>query len=368
MAIGDPQLRYATHTEVADGVKTDFEINFVGGYINPTHVLAVSVVVDEATGLTTDRQVHLTEIISSSGNAATVRIAPAVEAGRTVVIFRSTPKMAMLVQYLNGSILSKENLDLANKQLLMLIQEMLDNHNENSLTLREVVDHTIDLSNLIEEIYEEVLRLLSSGGIISVEPRLWTGVGDGETLDWPLVGADVADAGFYDTYVAGMGVIPNEDFSILTTDSPEDTMIHFETPVPDGVVWFTVLRGYAKPYAGPPPVVSLDIPVHDAEGPTFHVDEAVRWGLVRAGHPDGCEFTLKAINPLNENRLNTGSYVSFCQKTFGPVTVVGDPGVTLSVPAGCLPQTRAQNSIITATCEDADSNLWILSGDLAQDN
>lgn len=365
MAIDDPQLRYATHTEVVDGNKTDFEINFVGGYINPAHVLAVSVVVDPETGLTTDRQIHLTEIISTSGNAATVRIAPAVAEGRTVIIFRSTPKTAMLVQYLNGSILSKENLELANRQLLMLIQEILDNHNENSLTLREAVETVIDLNTLIEEIYQQVIELLASGGIISVEPRLWTGVGDGETLDWPIIGADVDDAGFYDTYVAGLGVIPNEDFSILTADSPEDTMIHFETPVPDGVVWFTVLRGYAKPYAGPEPINSMDIPIYDAAGPTFFVDGAVKWGLVRCTNLDGCAVTVNTINPLDADAMVTGSYVSLMQRGVGQVVVSADPGVTVRVPGGCLPMTRAENSAITLVCEDADSNLWVLSGDLA---
>lgn len=365
MAIGDPQLRYATHTEVTDGIKTDFEINFVGGYINPTHVLAISVLVDEETGLTTDRQVHATEIISSSENAATVRISPAVEAGRTVVIFRSTPKTGMLVDYSNGSILSKANLDLANRQLLMLIQEMLDNVNEDSLTLREVVDLTLDLNSLITEIYEDVLELLSSHGIISVAPRVWSGVGDGETLDWPLVGADVDASGFYDTYVAGEGMEPELDYTILTSDTPADTLIRFTEPVPDGVRWFVVLRGYAKPYAGPPPINSMDIPVLDAEGTVFFADEDSRWALVRCTHVDGCTVTINEVNPTSEEPIRTGSFVSFMQRGLGPVVVEGDPAVTIRVPGGCLPRTRAENSIITAVCEDADSNLWVLSGDLA---
>lgn len=367
MPTSDPQLRYATHVEEADGVKTDFEVNFVGGYINPSHVLCVSVVVDESTNLATDRQIHTTEIVSESGNAATVRVAPAVEAGRTVIIFRDTTKTAMLVQYLNGSLLTKDNLDLANKQLLMLIQEMLDGLNENSLTLREAVETIVDLNSLIEEIYRQVLELLASGGIITVEPRTWFGTGDGVTQDWPIVGADVDDAGFYDTYVSGLGIIPNEDYSILMGDDSSETLLHFETPVPDGAVWFTVLRGYAKPYAGPAPIVSLDIPIYDATGPTFHADEAVRWGLVRCSNSSGCTVTIKEINPVNEERLGDGSYFSFCQKGVGPVVIDADPGVTVAVPGGCLPQTRARNSIITATCEAADGNYWILSGDLAQE-
>ncbi len=281
----------------------------------------------------------------------------------------------MIVKYLNGAALTKDNLDLANTQLLMLIQEMLDGLNENTLTLqgateliRETVVQVTDILTRMEVLYEEVLLLLSSGGIISVEPRLYTGVGDGDTLDWPMVGADVADAAFYDTYVAGMGIIPNEDFSVLTTEDPADTMIHFETPVPDGTVWFTVLRGYAKPYAGPVPITNLDIPIFDAEGSTFFADEAVKYGIVRCTSAAGCTVTIKEINPLNPDRLNTGAYVSFYQRNSGPVSVTHDLGsAVLMVPGGCLPQTRAMGSVITAVCEDADSNLWVLGGDLAQE-
>lgn len=368
MAVGDPQLRYATHTELADGIKTDFEVNFVGGYINPDHVLCVSVVVDEETNLATDRQIHTTEIISQSGNAATVRVAPAVEAGRTVIIFRDTTKTAMLVQYLDGSLLTKDNLDLANKQLLMLIQEILDGLNENSLDLNEAISTIIDLNEIIRNIYEEVIELLENSGIIAIEPRVWHGVGDGITQDFPLFGADVADPGFYDTYVSGLGVIPNEDYTVLLNDTPEDTLLHFEEPPADGAVWFTVLRGYARP-ANPQgePILSLDIPVFDAEGPTFHADEAVKWGLVRCTYGGGCLVTVKEINLMDEERMRTGSYVSFMQRGVGPVTVQGDPDVTLSIPGGCLPQTRALHSVVTVTCEDEDSNLWVLSGDLAQE-
>ena len=176
------------------------------------------------------------------------------------------------------------------------------------------------------------------------------------------------DAGFYDTYVAGLGVIPNTDYAILTSDTPEDTLIHFEEAPGDGVVCFTVLRGYAKPYTGPAPITSMDIPIYDTELALFFADEAVRWGLVRCTNGDGCEVAIKEIDPLNENRLRDGSYFSFVQRGVGPVTIVADSvDVTINVPAGCIAQTRAYNSTITATCEDADSNIWLLSGDLAQE-
>ena len=42
MATPDPELRYATDVFDANGVQTDWEISFVGGYINPSHVYAMS--------------------------------------------------------------------------------------------------------------------------------------------------------------------------------------------------------------------------------------------------------------------------------------------------------------------------------------
>ena len=374
MAVNDPTYRYATQTWEADGVRTQYEIAFDGGYIRQSDVVAFSVLVDEDTGLTTDRTIHALTFLSeevdpdTEWKTATVQITPAVPAGRRVVIFRSTEKSEGLVNYTNGSVLTEKNLDLANDQAIFGIAEIMDGLANVGLTVEQTVGVVIDMNELIREIYENVLELLASGGIISVEPRVWSGVGDGETLDWPLLGADVDDAGFYDTYVAGAGVIPDTDYSILTSDTPADTLIHFETPVPDGVVWFTVLRGYAKPYTGPAPITSMDIPIFDTDLALFFADEAVRWGLVRCNNGTGCEVAIKEINPLNENRLNTGSYFSFVQRGLEPVTIVGDSlDVTVNVPAGCLPQTRAYNSTITATCEDADSNIWLLSGDLEQE-
>lgn len=374
MAVNDPTYRYATQTWEADGVRTQYEIAFDGGYIRQSDVVAFSVLVDEDTGLTTDRTIHALTFLSeevdpdTEWKTATVQITPAVPAGRRVVIFRSTEKSEGLVNYTNGSVLTEKNLDLANDQAIFGIAEIMDGLANVGLTVEQTVGVVIDMNELIRELYESVLELLASGGIISVEPRTWVFVGDGETVDFPLLGADVDDAGFYDTYVSGLGVIPNTDYTILTSDTPEDTLIHFETPPGDGVVCFTVLRGYAKPYTGPAPIVSLAIPIYDTDLAAFFADEAIRWGLLRCNNVDGTDVAIKEINPLSATRLTTGDYFSFVQRGMAPVVVVPDSeDVTINVPAGCLPQTRGFNCTITATCEDADSNLWLLSGDLAQE-
>jgi len=370
MASSDPQLRYATHTELADGVKTDFEVNFVGGYINPAHVLCVSVLVDEETGLATDRQIHTTEIVSASGNAATVRVAPAVADGRTVIIFRDTTKTAMLVQYVNGSLLSKANLDLANEQLLMLIQEMLDGLNENSLTVNDAVQTVIDLNELIRNIYESVLELLASGGIVSVTPRVFSGVGNGEDTDFPMVGADVDGAGFYDTYLDGFGLEPDLDYAVLMGDTPADTVIRFTVPPGDGARWFTVLRGYAKPYTGASPITSLRTKIIDVGTTQYFVGIESEFALLRATNETSSTFFVKEIPEAGDPlaKMYTGSYFSIVQRGSAQAVVEPDSdNVELIVPAGYLPRTRALNSVISLTCEYGDGNQWIVSGDLAKE-
>lgn len=372
MAVGDPQLRYATNTFDADGTTTDWEITFSGGYIHASDVGCFSVVVDPATGLATDRTLHTTEIISSSGNAATVRVSPAVANGRTIVIYRDTQKTSMLVQYQDGSVISKKNLDLSNKQLLMLIQEILDGQNVSAATVEEIVSQVVDVQQIVTDIYNQVTELLEAGGIVSVTPRVWNGIGDGETTDFEIEGADVDGAGFYDTYLEGEGLEPDVDYAIILATDEDPTKIRFTVPPPDGTRWFTVLRGYAKPYTGPQPVVSLRLKVSSTDAAVYYFSLADETSLIRSlnSTEDEAVFYLTVIpeSGAEDSKLNTGSYISVKQAGSAQVVIAADdPSITLDVPAGYLPKTRALNSVISVTCEAGDSNLWVVSGDLAKE-
>lgn len=374
MATPDPELRYATDVFDANGVQTDWEISFVGGYINPSHVYAMSGVLDKDTQLLTDRTSHPVVVISESENSSQVRIEPAVAAGRKLYIYRSTPVQQMLVDYINGSIISKGNLNLANDQLLKIIQEMFDNLNIATLSIDQQIQTVINLNELIQEIYKEVMELLAAGGIVSVSPRVWAGswTGDTETDDeFPMPGADVTEAGFYDVYVNGLGLEPDKDYEvIIDPDDLNESSIRFATVPAPGSVWFAVLRGFAKPYTGPPPLTaaSLRLPIHDADGPTFYIDEQVQYGLIRCTDVGGCVVTVNKIPEVGngETKMGTGSYVSITQRG-GVVSVVGDPEVNLLIPAGCKAETRAVISTISLVCEDGDTNTWQLSGDLAKE-
>jgi hypothetical protein len=374
MATPDPALRYATDEFDADGVTTDWQVSFVGGFISPSDVYAVSGIVDPDTLLLTDRTDHPVVVLAEDDDSSLVQVAPAVADGRKLYIYRSTPVQQMLVNYTNGSIISKKNLDLANDQLLKIIQEMFDSLNITALSVDQQISIIIDLNKLITEIYKEVLELLASGGIVSVAPRVWSGAWVGDEVgdeEFPIVGADVTGAGFYDVYVNGIGMQPDTDYEIDIVESDlTQSSIRFLTVPAPGSVWFAVLRGYAKPYTGPPPLTasSLRVPIIEAAGPVFYADKASEYALVRCTYGTGCVVTVNSIPPVgdSETKLGAGSYFSITQET-AAVTVVPAAGVTINVPAGCIAQTRGLNSTISLTCIDGDTNTWLLSGDLAKE-
>ncbi|AMW36103.1 tail fiber protein [Xanthomonas phage XAJ24] len=371
MAVPDPQLRYATDVFDANGVTTDWQISFTGGYINPSHVYAMSGMVDEATQLLTDRTSHSVEVLSQDNDASTVRVAPAVAAGRKLYIYRSTPVQQMLVDYVNGSILSKANLNLSNDQLLKIIQEMFDSLNIATLSIDQQVGVIVDLNKIITDIYRQVLELLASGGIVSVAPRVWSGAWAGDNADdtdFIISGADVQDAGFYDVYVNGIGMQPDVDYDINVGSDLTQSAIRFTEVPAEGSIWFAVLRGYAKPYSGPPPITQADLrmPVIEAVGPTYYAAEEIEYGLLRCTYGAGCTVTVNAIPAVGTNRMDAGSYFSI-QQHAGPVVVVAASGVNIEVPVGCAAKARGLNSVISLTCIDGDTNTWVLSGDLAKE-
>lgn len=370
MAVPNPALRFATNVFDTNGTTTDWEVNFVGGYINPSYVYARSYAIDPDTQLEVDPQDHAVSIVSSSGDAATVRVSPAVATGRKLYIYRSTPVGAMLVDYVNGSLPSRANLNLSNEQLLDIIQELMDNVNLTNAAAEGSVGVIIDIRDLINEVYNTVLTMLQNGGIISVAPRTWAGTWTGDEADddqFDMPGADVTDAGFYDVYVNGIGMQPDVDYSItIPTDATIDPYITFTDIPAEGSSWFATLRGYAKPYTDT--IVSeqdLRIKFQTATGTVAYADGTLEFGCLRCENEVGTVVTINTIPLVGTGNFSTGSYFSVRQ-VGGPVTIVGDVDVTLNVPTGCLAAARAVGSVVTCVCEDAGTNTWFLAGDLAK--
>lgn len=109
---------YATQTFNTDGVETNFEINFQGGYIDKSHVYAYH----------TDALDVITAIPLTAANWVgpnTVQVTPALAAG-SITIYRDTPKGSPLVLFNDGVPLSKANIDKAYKQALFASAEVND--------------------------------------------------------------------------------------------------------------------------------------------------------------------------------------------------------------------------------------------------
>lgn len=366
--ISDPSFRFATNVFDADGTDRVYDISFQLGYIDGEYVVAMSGVEDPDTKLLTDIKSHVVSFTDvPPGNR--VKVSPVPEAGRKLVIFRQTDIGKLLVRFQDGKLQTGRNLDLNSTQLIMAIQEILDGLRNNNLIVEQQIGTVVDLNKIITEIYQEVIKLIESGGIVSVEPRTWSGVYDPENpdrTDWEIPGADVSGAGFYDTYLNGVGLEPEIGYTIIlpTEDDPR-ALLRLAVPLKPGWSWFTTLRGYAKPYTGPTPITTLAFPVTTVSATRVFLGKPEEFALVRCTSDEPVIATVKLI-PATGGQLVSGSWMNLTARGAGQITIEADPGVTLAIPAGLAPKTRARNSTISLTCEDADTNVWLVAGDLAK--
>lgn len=108
--------KYSVHRFTGNGVKTDWEFNFTGGYIARANVKAS---IRNATNL---------EVATSFDwiGDNTIRIVPAVPAGLRLTIYRDTPKTLPLVDFVDGAIINEKNLDTNARQAIFVAAEMVD--------------------------------------------------------------------------------------------------------------------------------------------------------------------------------------------------------------------------------------------------
>lgn len=105
-----------------DGVTTDWNINFTGGYLRRAHVKGI---VTNSDGTETLRTLTISDPADFIGPNQ-IRVSPAAAAGEVVVLFRDTPKDLPLVDFSDGSLISEKNLDLIVKQAVFISAEMVD--------------------------------------------------------------------------------------------------------------------------------------------------------------------------------------------------------------------------------------------------
>lgn len=111
-------MLYATNRFPGDGTTTQYEISFVGGYLDRTHVKAY---IEGAGPIPTP-------VTLSPGNFLgpyTIGGLAPVPVGATLVIYRDTPK-APIVDFVNGSRFTESNLDTATRQGAFIAAEGAD--------------------------------------------------------------------------------------------------------------------------------------------------------------------------------------------------------------------------------------------------
>lgn len=111
-------MLYATNRFPGDGMTTQYEISFVGGYLDRAHVKAYVEGAD----------LVQTPVTLSPGNFLgqhTIGGLAPVPVGSTIVIYRDTPK-APLVDFVNGSRFTEANLDTATRQGSFIAAEGAD--------------------------------------------------------------------------------------------------------------------------------------------------------------------------------------------------------------------------------------------------
>jgi hypothetical protein len=107
---------YSINEFPGNGVQTNFDISFAGGYLSRSHVKAYVANSDKST------QVVTFEWIADFQ----VRMYPPIPTGQTLVVYRQTPIDTPLADFNDGAILTEDNLDLNARQAVFAIAEATD--------------------------------------------------------------------------------------------------------------------------------------------------------------------------------------------------------------------------------------------------
>ncbi|UZV39863.1 tail fiber [Xanthomonas virus PB119] len=210
----------------------------------------------------------------------------------------------------------------------------------------------------------------TGGGVL---PKYWAFIGDGETTSFPLDGADAYEKLLYDTYAEitpdakdYVGINP-VDFTIDPPSGGSVATIRFNVPLADGVNGYTILRGYAKPYTGPPPIdtVAPGVDTTIIENNTI-IDRTKQNSILVVN--SSTPITIKIRNQSGDDAKDwkNGEFFSVLQRGLGPVTLVMEnpTGGELYPALDFIPRTRGVNCVISATCFNQDANQWVVTGDM----
>ncbi|MCF3482649.1 hypothetical protein GUL16_02890 [Stenotrophomonas maltophilia] len=316
-------------------------------------------------------------------NASTITFNSAPALNLDILILRTVP-MDQPADITNQGAFLPEIHEDAFDYRVMQLQQLLDNgmqliqdpatgefvwdaKNSRIINVGDAVGNTdaVNLQSLLRLIEE----IQNGGGSVGITPKFWTFEGDGEVTDFPLPGADVFDALFYDTALegtAGVGdylVSKPGDFQILEGGDGADPVIRFSVAPGDEVRGFTTLRGYARPWIGQTPIYTVAPRIVSVTTDTI-LDGGSHNTLILANSATPITLTIR-VNTGGSVDWKAGQFFSVMQVGAGQVTlVIEGGGGQLNVPGSFEAKTRAQRSIISATNIAPDADAWVAAGDM----
>ncbi len=140
----DTGVRYAMVKYPGDGVTTDFNVNFDGGWLQDANVLAYAQNDDDPDDIINLAVTILDEVSVTPGR---VRVAPVPATGYTVVIYRRTQRGDPLVDFVNRSMITAENLNTITEQAIFSVAELEDQFNELSVNIGNQADNALLVAN-----------------------------------------------------------------------------------------------------------------------------------------------------------------------------------------------------------------------------
>lgn len=125
-------MAYSRITKIGDGASTQFTVNFSLGYLSQGNITARVGTEVDGSGQPAYRPItFLSEGLLQIGG-------PPAGIGVRVLFERTVQKDALLVNYSDGDVLDESNLDVAQKQAMMVVHEVLDGR---FATLTQDLDH-----------------------------------------------------------------------------------------------------------------------------------------------------------------------------------------------------------------------------------
>lgn len=363
------------NTSIANGVTTVFPYNF--------RVLQASHLLVTVNGQVRQLGVHYT--VDGVGNPAGGNITfMAPPANNAKVVRQRAMPFIRLTDYQNLGDLLADTLNEDQDSPVMMIQQLaagsmvviLDPDSGQFVwdakgsRIINVGDAKADMDAMnLRSVLLLIEQIQNGGGTSGVDPKFWEWVGDGESTDFPIEGADVLDTNFYDT--AAEATVDGGDYLVVrpdtytivaaTADSP--AVIRFTEPPADGIHGFTILRGYARPWIGQKPIytVAPEI-INNITGDTI-LDASFHNTLIVINSADDVTLTIRA-NTGGDTDWKNGQFFSALQLGTGKVLFAIEAGGEVLPPDDFTNETRARGSVISATCYAADSDAWVSSGDL----